>query len=63
MQFLVAPDDPTAATVNVRTSYQCTPKGGQEGQAYDSQDVFNLRKVQNEWMIDSMGALDNARRR
>jgi eukaryotic-like serine/threonine-protein kinase len=63
MQFLIAPDDPTVATVNVRTSYQCTPRSGQQGPASDSQDVFNLRKVQSQWVIETMNAVDSARRR
>ena len=53
----------TAATVTVRTTYQCQPKTGQAPEPQAVQDIFMLRKVGGEWLIDSTGMMDNARRR
>ena len=59
----LATDDPTAATVNVRTNYQCQPRTGQKPLSYEQQDVFQLRKVSGEWLIERTGAMDSGRRR
>jgi predicted Ser/Thr protein kinase len=56
-------DDPTAATVNVLSTYQCQPRTGQKPISYDQQDVFQLRKVSGEWIIERTGAMNNGRRR
>jgi predicted Ser/Thr protein kinase len=63
MQVALAADDPTAATVTVRTTYQCQPKTGQAPEPQAVQDIFILRKVGGEWLIDSTGMMDTARRR
>lgn len=47
-------EDPTYATVTVRTTYTCQPRGGQEAQPQSVQDVFVLRKLGDAWLIDSM---------
>jgi hypothetical protein len=56
-------DDPTAATVNVLSTYQCQPRTGQKPISYDQQDVFQLRKVSGEWVIERTGAMNSGRRR
>ena len=56
-------NDPTAATVSVRTTYTCTPKSRQEPLAYTSSEVFKLRKVRSEWFIEERGSLDSGTRR
>jgi hypothetical protein len=62
-QFLLASDDPTAATVTVRSTYTCQPKSAQAAQPQTVQDVFQLRKVSGEWLIESAGSMDSNRRR
>ena len=62
-QVSLVADDPTAATVTVRTTYTCQPKSAQAAQPQTVQDVFQLRKVSGEWLIDSAGTMDTNRRR
>jgi len=50
-------DDPTFATVTVRTTYLCQPKSGQAEQPQSVQDVFLLRKLGDAWLIDSIGLI------
>jgi hypothetical protein len=63
MQVALAADDPTSATVNVRSTYTCQPKSAQAAQPQTVQDIFLLRKVGGEWLIDSAGTTDTNRRR
>jgi serine/threonine-protein kinase len=63
MQLSFSPDDPTSATVTVRTTYTCQPRTGQSAQPQAVQDIFLLRKVAGEWLIDSAGMMDTAKRR
>jgi hypothetical protein len=63
MQVLLAANDPTSATVNVQTTYSCQPKSRQREQSYTQPGVFVLKKVGNDWLIESTGALDTLRRR
>lgn len=63
MQLSFSPDDPTSATVTVRTTYTCQPRTGQGAQPQSVQDVFLLRKVGGEWLIDNAGMMDTAKRR
>jgi hypothetical protein len=63
LQLAPVADDPTAATVTVRTTYTCQPRTGQGGQPNTVQDIFALRKVGGAWLIDNMGVMDTAKRR
>jgi hypothetical protein len=56
-------DDPTSATVTVRTTYTCQPKTGQQAQPQSVQDFFVLRKLRDVWMIESAGTTDTTRSR
>jgi predicted Ser/Thr protein kinase/tetratricopeptide (TPR) repeat protein len=62
-QLSLVADDPTAATVTVRTTYTCQPKSAQAAQPQTVQDVFQLRKISGEWLIDSAGTMDTNRSR
>jgi hypothetical protein len=55
-------DDPTKATVNVRSTYTCQPKSRQPQQAATVQEVFQLQKFGGQWLIDSAGVMDTGRR-
>jgi hypothetical protein len=55
-------DDPTKATVNVRSTYTCQPKSRQPQQAATVQEVFQLQKFGGVWLIDSAGVMDTGRR-
>jgi hypothetical protein len=63
MQVLLGANDPTSATVNVQTTYTCTPKSNQAPQSASEQGVFVLKKVGAEWLIERTGSLDASRRR
>jgi eukaryotic-like serine/threonine-protein kinase len=63
VQVALAADDSTAATVTTRTNYTCQPNTGQAPEPQAVQDVFVLRKVDGEWLIDSAGMMDTAQRR
>ena len=63
VQVALAADDSTAATVTTRTNYTCQPNTGQAPEPQAVQDVFVLRKVGGEWLIESAGMMDTARRR
>ena len=62
MQLALDADNPTLATVTVRTVYTCQPKGAQGPQSQAVQDVFAMRKLGDGWLIDSAGTMDAARR-
>jgi eukaryotic-like serine/threonine-protein kinase len=63
MQLALSSDDPSSATVTVRTVYTCQPDTKQAAQPQAVQDVFVLRKVGDEWLIDSMGLMGTPKRR
>jgi formylglycine-generating enzyme required for sulfatase activity len=63
MQVALEVDDPTAATVRVRTTYTCQPPTSQARQSQTVEDVFVLRKVGGGWLIDRTGRMDSAVRR
>jgi hypothetical protein len=52
--------DATAATVSVRTTYLCQPRTAQSAAAQTVENVFILRKVGGEWLIDRTGQIDSA---
>jgi serine/threonine protein kinase len=56
-------DDPTYATVTVRTTYSCQPKGAQAAQQASVQELFVLRKLGDAWLIESAGTMDAPRPR
>ena len=56
------PDDPTYATVSVQSTYSCQPRTAQAAQPATVQEVFELRKLGNGWVIDSAGTIDARRR-
>ena len=56
-------DDPNQATVQVRTTYTCTPKTGQAPPSQPVQEVFQLRKLLGAWIIERAGIMDTGRRR
>ena len=56
-------DDPTYATVTVRTTYTCQPKGAQAAQQASVQELFVLRKLGDAWLIESAGTMDAPRPR
>ena len=56
-------DDPSSATVTVRTTYTCQPKGAQGAQQASIQEVFLLRKLADAWLIESAGTMDAPRPR
>ena len=61
-QVALAPDDPTSATVNVRSTYTCQPRSRQPAQPASVQDVFLLRKLGDAWLIENAGVMDTGRR-
>jgi serine/threonine protein kinase len=56
-------DDPTAATVNVRFIYTCTPRSGQGPQQAPVDEVFQLRKLGDGWVIERLGSMNAGRLR
>ncbi len=50
-------DDPTIATVSVRGTYTCTPKSRQAPTTQSVQEVFQLRKFGNAWVIEKLGTM------
>ena len=62
VQLALNADDPTYATVTVRSVYTCQPKTAQAAQPQAVQDVFVLRKLGDGWLIDSIGTIDAGRR-
>jgi hypothetical protein len=56
-------DDPSYATVTVRTTYTCQPKGAQAAQQASVQELFVLRKLGDAWLIESAGTMDAPRPR
>jgi hypothetical protein len=54
-------DEPTLATVRVRSTYTCQPKNGQRAQVATLEDLFDLEKVEGAWLIIRMGAMDGSR--
>jgi eukaryotic-like serine/threonine-protein kinase len=62
VQLALNADDPTYATVTVRSVYTCQPKTAQAAQPQAVQDVFVLRKLGDGWLIDSVGTMDAGRR-
>jgi serine/threonine protein kinase len=62
VQLALNADDPTYATVTVRSVYTCQPKTAQAAQPQAVQDVFVLRKLGDGWLIDSVGTIDTGRR-
>ena len=62
LQLALNQEDPTYATVAVRSVYTCQPKTAQAAQPQAVQDVFVLRKLGDGWLIDSIGTMDAGRR-
>ena len=62
MQLALNADDPTYATVTVRTVYTCQPKTAQAARPEAVQELFVLRKLGDGWLIDTAGTMDSARR-
>jgi hypothetical protein len=62
MQLALNADDPSYATVTVRSTYTCQPKGAQAAQPQSMQELFVLRKLGDGWLIDSLGVMDTNRR-
>jgi hypothetical protein len=62
IQLALNADDPTYATVTVRSIYTCQPKTAQAAQPQSVQDVFVMRKLGEAWLIDSIGTIDAGRR-
>jgi serine/threonine-protein kinase len=62
LQLALNAEDPTYATVTVRSVYTCQPKTAQAAQPQAVQDVFVLRKLGDGWLIDSIGTMDAGRR-
>jgi hypothetical protein len=62
MQLALNADDPTYATVTVRTVYTCQPRTAQAARPEAVQELFVLRKLGDGWLIDSAGTMDSARR-
>ncbi len=54
MVLALNPEDPTYATVTVRSLYTCQPKTAQAAQPQAVQDFFVLRKLGDGWLIDSI---------
>lgn len=63
MQLALNKDDPTYATVTVRTTYTCQPKTAQPAQPQSVQELFVLRKLGDGWLIESAGTMDTTPRR
>ncbi len=61
MQLALNGDDPSYATVTVRTIYTCQPKTAQAAQPQAVQELFVMRKLGEGWLIDSAGTMDAAR--
>ena len=51
-------EDPDQATVSARTTYTCIPRTGQPPLSMTSSDIFQLRKLAGDWIIERAGALD-----
>jgi hypothetical protein len=51
-QFGLNADDPTSATVTMRTTFTCQPRTGQRAQIVAGQQVFILRKAGDTWLVD-----------
>jgi hypothetical protein len=62
MQLALNADDPTYATVTVRTVYTCQPRTAQAARPEAVQELFVLRKLGDGWLIDTAGTMDSARR-
>jgi serine/threonine-protein kinase len=58
LQLALNADDPTYATVTVRSVYTCQPKTAQAAQPQAVQDVFVMRKLGDGWLIDSIGTMN-----
>ena len=54
IELALSPEDPTYATVTVRSIYTCQPKTAQAAQPQVVQDFFVLRKLGDGWLIDSV---------
>jgi hypothetical protein len=61
MQISPVLGDPNQANVTVRTIYTCVPRTGQSPPSEPVSDFFQLRKVGDEWSIDSRGMMDSKR--
>jgi tetratricopeptide (TPR) repeat protein len=62
MQTALDAENPTLATVTVRTIYTCQPKTAQAAQPQAVLDVFAMRKIDDGWLIDSTGMMNAGRR-
>jgi serine/threonine-protein kinase len=56
-------DDAKVANVTAQTTYTCTPKSRQAPQPQAVSDVFVLRKLGDNWLIDSRGMMETRRPR
>jgi len=54
-------DDPSFASVRVRTTYTCQPRTGQSAQPQTIEEVFELEKVDSAWLIESAGTMNSGR--
>jgi hypothetical protein len=62
MQMALDAEEPTLATVTVRSVYTCQPKTAQAAQPQAVQDVFAMRKLGDGWLIDTTGMMNDRRR-
>ena len=61
-QVALAPDDPTSASINVRSTYTCQPRSRQPALPASVQEFFLLRKLGDAWLIENAGVMDTGRR-
>ena len=57
-EFLLNPNDPAVAQVNVTATYACTVRTGQRPQVAGQRDVFILRKRGDAGFIERTGSID-----
>jgi hypothetical protein len=63
IQFLIDPNDATAAQVIAESTYTCQPRTGQKAVPATQRDIFVLRKKSDSWIFDSTGSIDQSRTR
>jgi serine/threonine-protein kinase len=57
-----ADNDPNRATVTARSSYSCQPRTRQPLLTYSMDEIFQVEKFGNGWLIQTTGSLDAGRR-
>jgi hypothetical protein len=58
----ISPKDPTLATVMTRSVYTCFPGTGQDPRESSVDEMFELRKLGDGWIINNTGTMDMGRR-